>query len=436
MSDRLDPKDFGLKLYNRFPPSYRADDVGQKYALKRYIEAAAEGGFKYVIEEQNGILDLVNPQTSPLEAVYALYEQYGLELFHGIPEEFLRSFLPNIGLAWSKKGSLDVVEFIVSSLSGIKTSTEVTYDEHDNPLVTVRLEMDFSVSDYFPNAKQFERILDKFIPFYCDAVLIYSYVYYETANVHGDDYTTADIHEKVVEEGRIPYGVHIGLEPMLNTEKRLNFNFILNESEYFGIQENPLLNTSHGLNNDFTLNLSDILTGEYDTDYCKDIITYKVTETGKVANTGNTSGRISEPMLNVETCLLNCNFILNEVMNTEKSFDHIKYAPVEEKSNVGGSDEVLEKVLQTYIESGNIQSSEQDVCEDNIVFSAVHEDVGSVDNPTEAFTNTLYSRLNESFCLTPVPLKDKITVVGVLGENFVLNSGYYNETTEIVTTLF
>ena len=123
-------------------------------------------------------------------------------------------------------------------------------------------------------------------------------------------------------------------------------------------------------------------------------------------------------------------------MNTEKSFDHIKYAPVEEKSNVGGSDEVLEKVLQTYIESGNIQSSEQDVCEDNIVFSVVHEDVGSVDNPTEAFTNTLYSRLNESFCLTPVPLKDKITVVGVLGENFVLNSGYYNETTEIVTTLF
>ena len=42
MSDRLDPKDFGLKLYNRFPPSYRADDVGQKYALKRYIEAAAD----------------------------------------------------------------------------------------------------------------------------------------------------------------------------------------------------------------------------------------------------------------------------------------------------------------------------------------------------------------------------------------------------------
>lgn len=436
MSDRLDPKDFGLKLYNRFPPSYREDDVGQKYALKRYVETAADGGFKYIIEEQNGILDLVNPQTAPLEAIYALYEQYGLELFHGIPEEFLRSFLPNIGLAWSKKGSLDVVEFIVSSLSGIKTSTEVTYDEYDNPLVTVRLEMDFSVSDYFPNAKQFERILDKFIPFYCDAVLIYSYVYYENASVHGDDYTTADIHEKTVEEGRIPYGVHIGLEPMLNTEKRLNFNFILNESAYFGIQENSLLNTSRGLNNDFTLNLSDILTGEYDTDYCKDIITHSVVETGKVANTGNTSGRTPEPMLNVETCLLNCNFILNGVMDAEKSFDYITYAPVEEKSDIGGSDEVIEKVSQTYTESGNLQSSEQDVCEDNIVFSAVHEDVGSVDNPTEAFTNTLYSRLNENFCLTPVTCVDKITVVGVLNDNFVLNSGYFNETTEIITTLF
>ena len=323
----------------------------------------------------------------------------------------------------------------MSSLSGIKTSTEVTYDEHDNPLVTVRLEMDFSVSDYFPNAKQFERILSKFIPFYCDALLVYSYVYYENASVHGDDFTTTDIHEKVVEEGRIPYGVHIGLEPILNTDKRLNFNFILNESKYFGIQENSLLNTSRSLNKDFTLNLSDILTGEYDTDYCEDIITHLVTETGKVANTGNTSGRTPEPMLNVETCLLNCNFILNEVMDTEKSFDHVRYAPVEEKSNVGGSDEVKDKVLQTYIESGNLQSSEQDVCEENIAFS-VSQDVGSVDNSTEAFTNTLYSRLNESFCLTPVTCVDKITVVGVLNENFVLNSGYYNETTEIVTTLF
>ena len=63
--------------------------------------------------------------------------------------------------------------------SGIKTSTEVTYDEFDNPIVTVRLEMDFSVSDYFPNTQQFERILENFIPFYCDALLIYSYVYYE-----------------------------------------------------------------------------------------------------------------------------------------------------------------------------------------------------------------------------------------------------------------
>ena len=69
--------------------------------------------------------------------MYLLYEQYGLDLFYGIPEEFLRAFLPNLGFAWSKKGSLDVVEYIVSSLSGIKTSTEVTYDEFDNPIVTV-----------------------------------------------------------------------------------------------------------------------------------------------------------------------------------------------------------------------------------------------------------------------------------------------------------
>ena len=447
MSDRLDPKDFGLKLYNRFPPSYRADDVGQKYALKRYIETAAEGGFKYVIEEQNGILDLVNPQTSPLEAVYALYEQYGLELFHGIPEEFLRSFLPNIGLAWSKKGSLDVVEFIVSSLSGIKTSTEVTYDEHDNPLITVRLEMDFSVSDYFPNAKQFERILSKFIPFYCDALLVYSYVYYENASVHGDDYSNADIKERLSDVARIYYGVSLGQRPMLNSDGvLLNQSFVLNESQYqgqdtdyckdtikySGIEEvgsvgsnessfdnvsfTPILENS-------TLNTLDILKdyiGFLHTEdssvsvdeYSSDTFTNVVEEKGSLVNTGSSEN--SSATLNSETCFLNSTFILNGGEETERYHDTIVLKSMVESSDLECSDNERYTIGQSYLDSSNVDML--DMGSDTINEVAI-SDTGSISASIEY-------------------VSDKVLVVGLLNSGFVLNSVSLNETTESMNTLF
>lgn len=180
MSNILNSEDFGLKIYNRFPPKYREDDVGQDYALKRYIEASSDGGFKYAIDDINGITYLINPDKVESKILPILFKQYGLELFNGIPEEYLRYLLPKLGEAWSKKGSLGVIEFITSSLSGIKTSTDVSYDDQDNPLVEVTFEMDYNIGDYFPNTRQFEKLLVNFLPFYCDVAILYAYMFYET----------------------------------------------------------------------------------------------------------------------------------------------------------------------------------------------------------------------------------------------------------------
>ena len=198
MANLLSEEDFGLKIYNRFPPKYREDDLGQKLALKRYLQALADGGFRYIIQDTNGLLDLKDPDKTSMDALYKLYEQYGLEVFHGIPENYLRSLLPYLSTAWSYKGSIDIVEFVCTTLSGIKVSSQVDYidnrtavfgeavfgeatfgnvDSFAVPRVTVRLEMDFALSDYFPNSEQFHRILTNFLPFYCDLALVYSYVY-------------------------------------------------------------------------------------------------------------------------------------------------------------------------------------------------------------------------------------------------------------------
>lgn len=203
MSNILNSKDFGLKIYNRFPPKYREDDAFHNYALKRYLQALSDGGFKYSIDEINGIADLIDPDRVDPRLLPTLFKQYGLELFNGIPEQYLRYLLPKLGEAWSKKGSLSVVEFVTSSLSGIKTDTNVTYDDNGNPIIGVRLEMDYSLGDYFPEAEQFTRLLENFVPFYSDITMLYSYLFYETQILVGREQEIYTISEEKDDSGNI-----------------------------------------------------------------------------------------------------------------------------------------------------------------------------------------------------------------------------------------
>lgn len=202
MSNVLNSEDFGLKLYNRFPLKYREDDALIGFPLKRFLQALSDGGFKYTIEDINGIVNLIDPDKVDSKVLPVLFKQYGLEIFNGIPEQYLRYLLPKLGESWSKKGSLSVVEFITSSLSGIKTSSEIVYDENGDSSVNVRLEMDYNIGDYFPEADQFKRLLENFVPFYCDIVILYSYLFYESQVITcKDDYNFLTILDSKEESG-------------------------------------------------------------------------------------------------------------------------------------------------------------------------------------------------------------------------------------------
>lgn len=224
MSQRLSENDFGLKLYERFPRQYQLDDVAQKFALKRYMQTAGDGGFKFIIQDANGILDIINPSTTEKDVLYAVYEQYGLEMFNGIPEEYMRALLPHLGSAWEKKGALDIIEFVTSILSGIKVETVITYkddhnslfgealfgdaifgntDEYSYPILTVKLDMDFALSDYFPDTGQFKRILKNFVPFYVFLILVYSYVYSDEAGFTRKEYSFDNIVDTKEENGKL-----------------------------------------------------------------------------------------------------------------------------------------------------------------------------------------------------------------------------------------
>lgn len=195
---RLDGSNFGSKIYNKFPLQYQEDDFQIGEPLKRYLQALNDGGFNIIINYMNGILDLKDSSRTPLNVLYALYENLGLPMFNGIPENYLRSFLPYLSLSWKHKGSIEVVEYVCSAVTGVKITTSITHtdvrtsvfgeakignslmgnvDSYSTPIITVTLEMDFSVSDYLPDPVQLKRILLNFLPFYCDLQLIYKYVY-------------------------------------------------------------------------------------------------------------------------------------------------------------------------------------------------------------------------------------------------------------------
>ena len=237
----LSSENFGLKIYDRFPPSYREDDVKEKFALKRYLQVLGDGGFKPVIEDINGLTLHVNPRTTQSVVLPYLAEQYGLEVFHGIPDDYLRFLIPLLSNVWEKKGSVEVLDSIVQVVSGVKSQSEVLYDSQDNPYIKVKLEMDYNFGNYFPDADKFNRLLRKFIPYYVDLGLVYDYMFYVSCRIQGiDEYLRDTVREKTVETASIPSTLGLTPVKLLNVgDKVLNDTLILNEMELRGNGVDP-----------------------------------------------------------------------------------------------------------------------------------------------------------------------------------------------------
>lgn len=453
---KLSSEDFGLKMYSRFPPKYREDDVDQRYALRRYLETAGDGGFKYTIDEWNGIMDIVDPDKVRFDILKIQFAQYGLEVFNGIPEHYLRFLLPLLGEAWSKKGALSIVEFMTSAMSGIKTSTVVTYDEYDNPFVTVKLEMDYNIGDYFPDTEQFERLIKNFLPFYVDFLILYSYVFEEEVDLKVDEelWTVVKDHS-IFEYGFIPHAKGERLDLLLNTDRKLNEDFVLNGTqlieyepdEYIDIISfmynevcnfyreyaegyyRPLLNTERTLNDSFILNDS-VPVDDY-----SDLITFAVAEEKGLLDTDDKAVSCVSTfyeevqgistyhvILNQKDRRLNIDFILN--YDSEEHKDTVQY--VQSESGVVNSREVTELFKQV-LNSGSLlndsfilnEPEDTDSFTDKTDLVPTSES-GSV-RPLESQTSNISMRVEESTFVTGRSLKTVLNEKSELNRDFVLN---------------
>ena len=186
MSKTLNGSTFGEKMYNTLPQKYRNDDSMVEYALKRYLQALSDGGFSKVIEESNGILDLNDPSKTPSEVLSILFEQYGLKIFNGVPDLYLRKLLPILGDLYARKGATTVIEYLTSIISDVKTDVIVSPNFSEDYHIDLRLEMDYDRQGErdMPDKDQLYRILKEFLPFFIETTVIFVYLFYETAKLH------------------------------------------------------------------------------------------------------------------------------------------------------------------------------------------------------------------------------------------------------------
>ena len=189
--NRLTIEQFKDYIYNHLPEYYREQDALVGKTLWKYLSIFDDGAFKFVIEDANGILDIIDPIKTPSFLLPHLFKSYGLEIFNGIPEAYQRSMLAIIGTLWKYKGTTTVIRYLTSLIAGVKT----TITEEEKTL-TVVLDMDFENSEdgssKLPSRENLVRIIDEFLPFYTIAVIVYSYFYTEYLSLTAKDSDNAD----------------------------------------------------------------------------------------------------------------------------------------------------------------------------------------------------------------------------------------------------
>lgn len=389
MSNILNSEDFGLKIYNRFPPKYREDDVGQNFALKRYLQALSDGGFKYSIDEINGIADLKDPDKVDSKVLPILFKQYGLDIFNGIPEEYLRYLLPKLGEAWTKKGSLSVIEFITSSITGVKTDTEVEFDSQENPLINVKFEMDYNLNGYFPESNQFMRLLKNFVPFYCDLGLVYSYLFYESQILSvKDEEELIHIHESSPKSER-------GL---------------------IGLRKIPVHSNSSILNEvvigDFVLNNTPATTTGDEVDEYIDKIKYNYLDTGLICAEENEKTILHLPLL-TDFCKVKGIDNFKDIY----SFSYSENAGIKLRRSL--EEPETSAILNESILGSSILGTNREYY-DSYADKAVDTKIEKVKflSPVDSVTNKVYNTLNSSFYTNSIHCYDKIITGTTLEVNF------------------
>lgn len=330
MSKLLAGEQFNEKLYNTLPPVYHNADSMVDFALKRYLNVLSDGGFSKVIEEVNGILDLNDPEKTPKEVLSVVFSQYGLEIFNGLPELYLRKLLPILGDLYARKGATTVIEYLTSIISDVKSEVIISPDFLEDFHIDIKLEMDYDQQGArdIPDREQLLRIIKEFLPFFINVTIIFSYLFYELARLKTKDEEMIYVTDVRNEEARVVSQKGEGFFPTINNfELGLNSSIILSESYYYDV----------------------------DVDWFTDKIINHFLEQGNMDS--RKSHQYLRPTLKDPFMELNDDLFLSEYMDTDELVSTtITTSPVDDLVRVRVFENIIEKAYDNLKESGTFYS--------------------------------------------------------------------------------
>lgn len=330
MSTTLNGTKFGERLYDTLPHLYHSEDEMVDFALKRYLQALSDGGYAYVIDELNGILDLNDPTKTPAELLPVLFEQYGLPIFNGIPEAYLRKLLPILRDLYARKGATTVIEYLTSIISDVKSEVIISPDFKENYHIDIRLEMDYDQQGarYLPDREQLLRIIKEFLPFFIEVTFIFSYLFYELAKIQAKEFSHDYITEIRSEHTRLPSKKGTSMFPTLNNfDLGLNDSIYLNETYYYSEE----------------------------VDEFWDKISYILQETGNLDR--EKSNQYLRQTLNNPFKLLNNDLVLNDYIDTDELVaTNIKTTPMLDTARLRVLEAVMDNMKYLYEEQATLPS--------------------------------------------------------------------------------
>lgn len=330
MSTTLNGTKFGERLYDTLPRLYHSEDEMVDFALKRYLQALSDGGYAYVIDELNGILDLNDPTKTPAEVLPVLFEQYGLPIFNGIPEAYLRKLLPILRDLYARKGATTVIEYLTSIISDVKSEVIISPDFKENYHIDIRLEMDYDQQGArdLPDREQLLRIIKEFLPFFIEVTFIFSYLFYELAKIQAKEFSHDYITEIRSEHTRLPSKKGTSMFPTLN-----NFDLGLNDSIY----------------------LNETFYYSEEVDEFWDRISYILQETGNLD--AQKSNQYLRQTLNNQFKVLNDDLVLNDYIDTDELVaTNIKTTPMLDTARLRVLEIVMDNMKYLYEEQATLPS--------------------------------------------------------------------------------
>lgn len=397
MSTTLNGTKFGERLYDTLPHLYHSEDEMVDFALKRFLQALADGGYAYVIDELNGILDLNDPTKTPAEVLPVLFEQYGLPIFNGIPEAYLRKLLPILRDLYARKGATTVIEYLTSIISDVKSEVIISPDFKENYHIDIRLEMDYDQQGArdLPDREQLLRIIKEFLPFFIEVTFIFSYLFYELAKIQAKELSHDYVTEIRSDHARLPSKKGTSMFPTLNNfDLGLNDSIYLNETYYYSEE----------------------------VDEFWDKISYILQETGNLDR--EKSNQYLRHTLNNPFKLLNDGLVLNDYIDTDELVaTNIKTTPMLDTARLRVLEAVIYSMKHLYEEQATLSSMEE--CLYNMVYLQSETATIRSDKSTALYKGVLNNFaviLNDNLYLNEgVDTDETIDVVG-LADNTSLGS--------------